>query len=568
MEVGKDEGNTFRILVCTDTHAGYKERDRIRSNDSLIALEEIFIIGKKLSVDLVLHGGDLFDIAKPSKYIMYNVMNIIRKYCMGSKNISFRVLSGDNDSKNSKLNWVNGDANVSIPFFGIHGNHDDPGEEGLLSPLDILESARFINYIGKNSNVNDIEVSPVLLEKGNTRIAIYGIGNIRDERLYRSFEKGKVHFFVPEDSGEEDSCWFSIFLFHQNRKKGNFGGSLSKDSIPESFLPDFLDLVIWGHEHECVLNPVEISNKGFFVLQQGSSIATSLIQSESIDKHVTLLEIKEKTFKTTPIPLISPRTFIFKTLKLKGDNKENIESEISEEINRLILEANEIRKKKHCMKTPQCPEILEIMKNTSLNLPIIRLKVEYEDDDLIINSKRFGHQFIGKVANPHELLIFHKLSKNNQKQTFEYEDPLGLNSRLGTMLSNSNETNIIEGLVTYYSQKLNGLELLDIKEFNKAINSFVNKHDNHSIEDMLVKTTSRAKEFFQKHYKLQVQEILHLFSQSQNNESSCDIISEDTKDVNINSLITDFETENDSSNSKRVLGTEIPETRKKILRTN
>lgn len=27
MEVVVDDENTFRILVCTDTHTGYKERD-------------------------------------------------------------------------------------------------------------------------------------------------------------------------------------------------------------------------------------------------------------------------------------------------------------------------------------------------------------------------------------------------------------------------------------------------------------------------------------------------------------------------------------------------------------
>lgn len=28
MEVTGDDDNTFKILVCTDTHTGYKERDR------------------------------------------------------------------------------------------------------------------------------------------------------------------------------------------------------------------------------------------------------------------------------------------------------------------------------------------------------------------------------------------------------------------------------------------------------------------------------------------------------------------------------------------------------------
>ena len=54
--------------------------------------------------------------------------------------------------------------------------------------------------------------------------------------------------------------------------------------IPENFLPSFMDLVIWGHEHECLIDPQERRNCGddsmVFIVQPGSSVATSLSEGE------------------------------------------------------------------------------------------------------------------------------------------------------------------------------------------------------------------------------------------------------------------------------------------------
>lgn len=46
--------------------------------------------------------------------------------------------------------------------------------------------------------------------------------------------------------------WFNLFVFHQNRLSHS-----PKNFIPAAFLPDFLHLVVWGHEHECLLPPTE-----------------------------------------------------------------------------------------------------------------------------------------------------------------------------------------------------------------------------------------------------------------------------------------------------------------------
>ena len=54
--------------------------------------------------------------------------------------------------------------------------------------------------------------------------------------------------------------------------------------IPEQFLDNFIDLVIWGHEHECLIDPVWNGSQNFFISQPGSSIATSLSPGEAVPK--------------------------------------------------------------------------------------------------------------------------------------------------------------------------------------------------------------------------------------------------------------------------------------------
>ena len=46
--------------------------------------------------------------------------------------------------------------------------------------------------------------------------------------------------------------WFNIFVLHQNRLQHT---ASAKNTIREDYLAHFLDLVIWGHEHECIPEP-------------------------------------------------------------------------------------------------------------------------------------------------------------------------------------------------------------------------------------------------------------------------------------------------------------------------
>jgi hypothetical protein len=76
-------------------------------------------------------------------------------------------------------------------------------QDGGLAALDVLSACNLVNYFGKSESVDDITVYPILLAKGKTKVAIYGLGNVRDERLYRTFQQKKVKLMRPVEDREK-----------------------------------------------------------------------------------------------------------------------------------------------------------------------------------------------------------------------------------------------------------------------------------------------------------------------------------------------------------------------------
>jgi double-strand break repair protein MRE11 len=133
--------------------------------------------------------------------------------------------------------------------------------------------------------------------------------------------------------GDSVSDWFNILVLHQNRIKTN-----PKSAINEHFLPRFLDFVVWGHEHECLVDPQEVPGMGFHITQPGSSVATSLIDGEAKPKHVLLLEIKGNQYRPTKIPLRSVRPFEYAEVVLKdeADVDPNDQASVLEHLDKIV----------------------------------------------------------------------------------------------------------------------------------------------------------------------------------------------------------------------------------------
>ena len=112
-------------------------------------------------------------------------------------------------------------------------------------------------------------------------------------------------------------------------------------------LPDWVDLIIWCHEHESIPKFEVQENKKIY--QPGSTIPTCLTESEGILKHAGLLEIKGKECVLTPHYLeksYRPMAIIsinLDEMEKPGLGLENLESEVIEMVEREIEERIEDR---------------------------------------------------------------------------------------------------------------------------------------------------------------------------------------------------------------------------------
>ncbi|XP_042860565.1 double-strand break repair protein MRE11-like [Penaeus japonicus] len=469
--MGSTLDDTFRILIATDNHLGYAEKDPERGNDSFETFEEILKLAVDQQVDFILLGGDLFHENKPSRQCLVKCMELLRKYTFGDKPVCFEYISDPTEnfknSKNPMVNFHDPNLNVSIPVFSIHGNHDDPSGLGQFCALDMLSTAGLVNYFGRTGDLKNITISPVLLEKGTNKLALFGLSAIKDERLFRLFKENKVKMMRPKEFHDE---WFNIMVVHQNHTKHGM-----TNYLPEAFLDPFLHVVLWGHEHECLIQPRLSADNSFHVVQPGSSVVTSLCAGEAVEKHVALLEVNNKQlFNVTPLKLETVRPFIFDDVCLAdqdldyviGKKETNPVEEFIEEHIRGML----IRAKEQLTGHPKQPK-----------KPLIRLRVEYTDESQMFNTTRFGHKFTDEVANPNEMILFKKQRKEIKKNDTGIDKDAMDAVFAGEDVAETRVEDLVEQYFSELEDQRQKLFLLSERGLAKGVNTFVEKDDRDAI---------------------------------------------------------------------------------------
>ncbi|KAK4494168.1 hypothetical protein PRZ48_014466 [Zasmidium cellare] len=488
--------DSIRILVSTDNHVGYMERDGVRHDDSWKSFDEVMGLAKEHDVDMVLLAGDLFHENKPSRKSMYQVMQSLRANTLGDKPCELQMLSDGSEHFAGSFNHVNTldqDINVAIPVFSIHGNHDDPSGEGNFAALDILAMSGLINYYGRTPESDNIEIKPVLIQKGKTKLALYGMSNVRDERLFRTFRDGKVKFFQPS---AEHGEWFNIMSVHQNHH-----AYTETSYLPEQFLPSFMDLIVWGHEHECKINPTENPEMGFHVMQPGSSIATSLVKGEAEPKQVAIVTVTGTDFDVEPIRLKSVRPFVIKEIILQNaeemkeaafinDNRTRISTYLEKKIRELIEEANQE------WYDAQVADGAELPEGATPVLPLIRLRVESTPPEGgkfdLDNPQRFSNKFHGMVANTSDVIQFHRKKRNatrGKKADVEMPDM--------TLFNESIDSLKVDKLVKEFLGA-QSLTILPQNSFTDAVDQFVHKDDKDAMEEFVTDSLKQQVEFLGK----------------------------------------------------------------------
>lgn len=347
----------------------------------------------------------------------------------------------------------------------------------------------------------------MLLQKGNTKLALYGMSNVRDERLYRTFRDGKVKFFRP---GTQKQDWFNLMSVHQNQWVHSSKQEVilivtsyehtGTDWLPEDFLPDFLDMVIWGHEHECLIDPKFNPGKNFYVMQPGSSVATSLMPGEAVPKHVAVMSITGRDFTVKTIPLKTVRPFIMREIVLgeekaamrlakKASNRTELTQFLTGIVDEMIKQANreweESRGEDSRDEDEKPPK------------PLIRLRVEYTAPEGgnfdCENPQRFSNRFVDKVANKNDVVQFYR-KKAGATRRSKGDADMPEESALASLALDSIK---IDQLVKEFLSA-QSLTILPQNSFGDAVGQFVDKDDKHAMEVFVTENLTKQVESLMK----------------------------------------------------------------------
>lgn len=470
---------------------------------------------REQNVDCLVLAGDLFHDAKPSRATLYRTMTLLRKYCMGYNPVRIQVVSdqalvfgsglatgtgGGSTVAGAAFNRVNYEDphyNVGLPIFSIHGNHDDPQREGdlVLAALDLLSAANLINYIGKSDAVDKVDVHPLLLAKGKTRVALYGLGHIRDDRLHRAMISRDVHFHRPADN---PASWFSMLLLHQNRPNRTSSARTGSTDL-HACLPSFIDLVVWGHEHESKMleAPGSAQNKAAknpytYILQPGSSVATSLSDGEAAPKNVFLVQVRGVSFRCDPVRLRCVRPFRLAVTSLSQLGINPDVADVESAMIRALKARVEAMLDEEAVAAEERPE--NELPPAAMSLPLIRLKVEHTGFQTVSNQ-RFGSLFLGRVANPGDMLLFYRdpsIAGAERRSRLSAADAgaAAAAAGLAPMMPAAIEAVRVEDLVMEQlaanaAGKAGSMEMIALETLNLALKRFVDQADAAAIREVV-----------------------------------------------------------------------------------
>jgi len=498
--------DVLKVLVCGDVHLGFKEDDAIRGMDSFTTFDEVFMTATEHKVDLVLMTGNVFHDNKPSRKAMQHAIETLRDHCLGDGDVGLEIVSDQATNFHGRygsVNYADPNFNVQLPVFAIHGNHDEPGGSGGLSALDILASANLINYFGQSKSAEKISIAPVLIRKGATKLALYGLGHVRDEDLATALDKGAVKVGTPK---EEETEWFNVLAIHQKRAKGSGSITSGAKSIAESRLPHDpvkMDLVVWGHEHQCQIiggmGSLKEIKKGstFQVIQPGSIIATEFVETEADHKHLGILHLWKDKWRLESVPLQTMRPFKCKEVIL-AEFEEEYDLRTDEALMDFL--SSQIEDMLDELKADNPTVGLTEQAENRHNFPIIRLRVDHTGYSTC-NPQRFGQRFVDRVANPSDLLqFFRKAKRTEAKEDEQGKKPKKQAGFNGAATADEVPAQIQELVTDFLGSNARAqLRLIDERVFHKAIfEDFVKKEDKGAIEANINKALEQQQKLLYK----------------------------------------------------------------------
>ena len=137
-----------------------------------------------------------------------------------------------------------------------------------------------------------MEINAYLFQKGQTKIALYGLNHIEESKLKTMMDSNKINFKKPENY----ESYFKILIIHQKRLKNE--RDQSQNLIDPLKFPSWMNLIIWGGENES--KQIESISNEKYIYQPGSPLKINFKNSDSVIKSFGLLQIKSGNLSLIP----------------------------------------------------------------------------------------------------------------------------------------------------------------------------------------------------------------------------------------------------------------------------
>ncbi|MEM3476970.1 MAG: metallophosphoesterase [Candidatus Micrarchaeaceae archaeon] len=323
----------MKIGIVSDFHIGYERF----ADDAYKQAKEALESAAKLS-DALIIPGDIFDKRAPHPEFIAQAINIFR----GLKNREWQA-------KVTNFEAIrNGKVYTNVPVVAIPGTHERT-TEGKENPLTLLGLAGLLV---------DASEAYVILEKGDEKIRIFGMGGISEDR---------VKDVLKELNPSPAAGYFNIFVFHQSLfELLPFNNSfLRYEELPEGF-----DLYIDGHIHNKIIGKVH--GKDFLI--PGSTVITQLKEVEQEKKGFFVYDTLTGAIDFHEI---ESRPFFLLNVNIEGKSISEIEKKANEGIDKIV---------KACKEKPIIRLVLEgtLEKNIKItDLPIREIERNSKDKAIL-----------------------------------------------------------------------------------------------------------------------------------------------------------------------------------------
>jgi DNA repair exonuclease SbcCD nuclease subunit len=266
----------MKLAFVADTHFGYPRFQEDALNQGTTA-----ILDAASKADVLLIGGDIFDHRVPRLEVLADVASLFKR--------ANELLPDHAFSK----------------ILGIHGTHE-MRSKGSLNPIQML---------CRLGLMEDVHNKTILLQKGEDRVTISGMGGIPDDLVSDALKRLSCN---PQKEA------YNLFLFHQTMAEYV---PQAKDLASIEELPEGFDLFLCGHIHS------RKTYLGSKLLIPGSTVLTQLRDEDQEEKGYLLIDSNTRDVQFIPI---NTRPYEVHTLEFSEAQPSQIRIGIQKKLTELL----------------------------------------------------------------------------------------------------------------------------------------------------------------------------------------------------------------------------------------